>query len=228
MVTEQTVEPIRVVIADDQELVRAGFRLILDSQPDIEVVAEAEDGANAVFATRMLRPEVVLLDIRMPTMDGIEAARVICAETDAKVVMLTTYDLDEYLYDALHAGVSGFLLKDVRRDDLVHAVRVVVTGEAMLAPSMTRRLVQDVVSRALRPTPDNPDPRLDTLTAREAQTLELVARGLSNAEIAKAMVLSEHTVKTHVSSLLTKLDLRDRVQAVVFAYEYGVVGGSRA
>ncbi|MDT0317055.1 response regulator transcription factor [Streptomyces millisiae] len=212
---------IRVVVADDQELVRAGFAMILAAQPDIEVVAESGNGFEAVGAARTHRPDVVLLDIRMPGMDGIEAARIICAETPSRVIMLTTFGQDDYVFDALRAGASGFLLKDVRRDDLVHAVRVAVAGESLLAPSVTRTLVAAFTSgRAVRP------PRtelLTVLTERERETLRLLGRGLSNAEIATTLVVSEHTVKSHVSNLLAKLGLRDRAQAVIAAYETGLV-----
>jgi DNA-binding NarL/FixJ family response regulator len=167
----------------------------------MRVVAEAGDGIEAIAAVRAHEPDVLLLDIRMPRMDGIEAARVVCADTPTRVVMLTTFDSDDYVFDALHAGASGFLLKDVRRDDLVHALRVVAAGEAMLAPPVTRRLIQDVVARRPRPAP--PAPALDELTSRERETLVLLGRGLSNAEIAAEMVVSEHTVKTHVSNVLT-------------------------
>ena len=211
---------IRVVVADDQELVRTGFAMILDAQPDIEVVAVAADGAEAVAAARLHRPDIVLMDVRMPRLGGIEATRRVCAETSAQVVVLTTYDLDEYVYDALHAGASGFLLKDVRGDDLVHAVRVVAAGEALLAPSVTRRLILDVVRTRVRPTPAG---NLHLLTLRERETLALLARGLSNAEIAAALTVSEHTVKTHVSNVLSKLGLRDRVQAVIHAYQTGLI-----
>ena len=211
---------VRVVVADDQELVRAGFSMILDAQPDIEVVAEAGDGAQAVAAVREHRPDLLLLDIRMPVMDGIEAARVVCADGECRVLMLTTFDLDDYVYDALRAGASGFLLKDVRRDDLVHAVRVVAAGESLLAPSVTTKLIAEFTTRTMRPSA--PPARLDVLTARERETLRLIARGLSNAEIARELVVSEHTVKTHVSNVLTKLGLRDRVQAVIAAYESGL------
>ncbi|MFI9759507.1 response regulator [Streptomyces sp. NPDC051963] len=215
---------IRVVVADDQELVRSGFIMILEAQPDIEVVAEAGDGAEAVAAVQRHTPDVLLLDIRMPGTDGLEAARQVCAQSSCKVVMLTTFDLDEYVYEALYAGASGFLLKDVRRDDLVHAVRVVASGDSLLAPAVTRRLVADIVRRrreeaTAEVTPD----RLETLTAREVETLRMLARGLSNAEIATTFFVSEHTVKTHVSNVLSKLGLRDRVQAVICAYETGLV-----
>ncbi|WP_067491504.1 response regulator [Actinomadura hibisca] len=217
---------VRVVVADDQELVRAGFAMILDAQPDIDVVAEAGDGFAAVAAVREHRPDVVLLDIRMPGMDGIEAARIVCAETASKVIMLTTFDRDDYLFDALRAGAAGFLLKDVRRDDLAHAVRVVAAGESLLAPAATRRLISQFTTGGARPV--LPDRRLDALTARERETLRLLADGLTNAEIAAALVVSEHTVKTHVSNVLTKLGLRDRVQAVIVAYETGLtVPGQR-
>ncbi|MEU1735637.1 response regulator transcription factor [Streptosporangium sp. NPDC020145] len=212
---------LRVVIADDQELVRTGFGMILDAQPDIEVVAEVGDGVEAVEAARAHRPDVLLLDIRMPRMDGIEAAGIVSAETPCRVLMLTTFDLDDYVFEALRAGASGFLLKDVRRDDLVHAVRVVAAGESLLAPSVTRKLIAEFTSRvqAVRP----PAGELDVLTAREQETLRMIALGQSNAEIAATMVLSEHTVKSHVSNILTKLGLRDRVQAVIAAYEGGLV-----
>lgn len=213
---------IRVVLADDQELVRSGFAMILDAQPDIEVAAEAADGAMAIEAVRAHAAEVVLLDVRMPQLDGIEAAQVICAETDCKVIMLTTFDQDDYIYDALYAGASGFLLKDVRRDDLVHAVRVVAGGESLLAPSVTRRLISDFASRRPREG-RQPAQRLTVLTARELETLRLLGRGLSNAEIATALMVTEHTVKTHVSNVLAKLGLRDRVQAVITAYETGLI-----
>ena len=218
---------IRVVVADDQELVRSGFAMILDAQPDIEVVGEAGNGAEAVELARALAPDVLLLDVRMPVMDGIEAARLVTAEGGARILMLTTFDLDEYVYDALYAGASGFLLKDVRRDDLVHAVRVVAAGDSLLAPSVTRRLIADVTSR--RPARGGgggavaPSERLDVLTPRERETLVLIARGASNAEIAGELFVSEHTVKTHVSNLLMKLGLRDRVHAVIFAYESALV-----
>jgi DNA-binding NarL/FixJ family response regulator len=209
---------VRIVVADDQELVRTGFSMILDAQPDFEVVAEASDGGEAIAAVRSHTPDVVLLDIRMPGMDGIEAARIVCAQTPCRAIMLTTFDLDEYVYQALRAGASGFLLKDVRRDDLVHAVRVVVAGEALLAPSITRKLIAEFTSRAA----PRPVPRLGTLTVREQETLKMISRGLTNAEIAEAMFVSEHTVKTHVSNVLSKLGLRDRIQAVIAAYETGV------
>ncbi|WP_329269580.1 response regulator transcription factor [Streptomyces pseudovenezuelae] len=215
---------IRVVVADDQELVRSGFTMILEAQQDIEVVAEAGDGAAAVAAVLGHTPDVLLLDIRMPVMDGLEAARRVCARSSCKVVMLTTFDLDEYVYDALYAGASGFLLKDVRRDDLVHAVRVVAGGDSLLAPAVTRRLVADIVRRRREEAATGPAPdRLDILTAREVEILRMLARGLSNAEIATTLFVSEHTVKTHVSNVLSKLGLRDRVQAVICAYETGLV-----
>ncbi|MDA4893125.1 response regulator transcription factor [Streptomyces sp. MS2A] len=215
---------VRVVVADDQELVRSGFSMILDAQPDIEVVAEAGDGAEAVAAVERHAPDVLLLDIRMPVMDGLEAARRVCAGSACKVVMLTTFDLDEYVYEALYAGASGFLLKDVRRDDLVHAVRVVAAGDSLLAPAVTRRLVADIVRRRREEAAADVTPRrLEVLTAREVETLRLLARGLSNSEIATTLFVSEHTVKTHVSNVLSKLGLRDRVQAVICAYETGLV-----
>ncbi|MFD0309668.1 response regulator [Streptomyces sp. NPDC059517] len=214
---------IRVVVADDQELVRSGFSMILEAQPDIDVVAEAGDGVEAVAAVQRHTPDVLLLDIRMPRMDGLEAARLVCAQSACRVVMLTTFDLDEYVYEALYAGASGFLLKDVRRDDLVHAVRVVAAGDSLLAPSVTRRLVADIIQRRRAGAAPSSPVRLDGLTAREEETLRLLARGLSNAEIARALFVSEHTVKTHVSNVLSKLGLRDRVQAVICAYESGVV-----
>ncbi|WP_406429859.1 response regulator transcription factor [Streptomyces sp. NBC_01589] len=213
---------IRVVVADDQELVRSGFAMILAAQPDIEVVAEAGDGAAAVDAVRRLAPDVALLDIRMPGTDGIEACRAISAETGCRTVMLTTFDSDDYVDEALHAGASGFLLKDVRRDDLVHAVRVVAAGDSLLAPSVARRLIADYTSRPAASAVSSSG-RLDVLTARERETLLHLARGLSNAEIAAALVVSEHTVKTHVGHVLSKLGLRDRIQAVICAYECGVV-----
>ncbi|WP_412543065.1 response regulator transcription factor [Longispora sp. K20-0274] len=215
---------IRVVVADDQDLVRGGFAMILDAQPDIEVVAEAADGAEAVAAVRTHAPDVILLDIRMPGMDGIEATRRICADTSTRVLILTTFDTDELVYEALSAGATGFLLKDVRRDALAEAVRTVAAGDSLLAPAVTRRLITDHLSRPpARPAAD----ALTQLTTRERETLVHIARGLSNAEIAAAMTLSEHTVKTHVSNILTKLGLRDRVQAVMTAYESGLVVADR-
>jgi DNA-binding NarL/FixJ family response regulator len=216
-------QPIRVLIADDQELVRAGFAMILAAQPDIAVTGEAADGAEAIRVARATSPDVVLMDIRMPNVDGIEATTAICRDTRAKVLVLTTFELEEYVYDALRAGASGFLLKDMRRDELVQAVRVVAAGEALLAPTITRRLIADVVTRGRPQTRPGTDARLASLTAREIDTLRQVARGLSNAEIAAQLYVTEHTVKTHVSSMLTKLGLRDRVQAVVLAYESGLV-----
>ncbi|MCX5375551.1 response regulator transcription factor [Streptomyces sp. NBC_00091] len=214
---------IRVVVADDQELVRSGFAMILDVQEDIEVVAEVGDGAAAVAAVERLAPDVALLDIRMPVLDGIEACRAISAGSACRTVMLTTFDSDEYVYEALHAGASGFLLKDVRRDDLVHAVRVVAAGESLLAPSVARRLIEEYTAATARSSPSLPADRLDVLTARERETLLHLGRGLSNAEIAAALTVSEHTVKSHVGNLLAKLGLRDRIQAVICAYETGLI-----
>ncbi|MEU5149385.1 response regulator transcription factor [Streptomyces yangpuensis] len=213
---------IRVVVADDQELVRSGFAMILDAQEDIEVVAEAGDGAAAVAAVERLLPDVALLDVRMPVLDGIEACRAISAGGACRTVMLTTFDSDEYVYEALHAGASGFLLKDVRRDDLVHAVRVVAAGESLLAPSVARRLIEEYTAATVR-APALPAERLEVLTARERETLLHLGRGLSNAEIAVALVVSEHTVKSHVGNVLAKLGLRDRIQAVICAYETGLI-----
>jgi len=223
------VEPVRVLVVDDQALVRTGFAVILGAEPDITVVGEAGDGAQAVDAAVALGPDVVLMDVRMPGVDGITATAAICARTSARVLMLTTYDLDEHVYDALRAGASGFLLKTMRGRDLVDAVRVVAAGEALLAPTVTRRLIADVVGRS-RPAPavtPAAAARLAGLSRRETDTLRALARGLSNAEIAAELYVTEHTVKTHVSNLLAKLGLRDRVQAVVLAYESGlVVAGS--
>ncbi|GII32389.1 DNA-binding response regulator [Planotetraspora mira] len=212
------------MVADDHGIVRDGFRMILGAQPDMEVVGEAADGLEAVETARRLHPDVVLMDIRMPRMDGLEATRRLAGPdvTDpVKVLMLTTFDLDDYVYEALRAGASGFLLKDVRRDDLVSAVRVVASGEALLAPSITKRLIAEFAARP-RPSKKAP-PAVETLTGRERQVLELLARGYSNAEIAARLVVAEETVKTHVSHVLAKLCLRDRVHAVILAYEVGVI-----
>jgi DNA-binding NarL/FixJ family response regulator len=212
-----------VLIADDQALMRAGFRMILEAESDLEVVGEAATGREAVAEATRLRPDVVLMDVRMPEMNGIEATRRLLEENgDSKVVMLTTFDMDEYVYEALRAGASGFLVKDVPPEQLVAGIRSVASGDSLLAPSVTRRLIQEFVRRppdAVRTAP----PELSRLTAREVEVLRLMARGRSNAEIATEFFLSETTVKTHVAHLLTKLGARDRVQAVVFAYESGVV-----
>jgi DNA-binding NarL/FixJ family response regulator len=215
--------PIRLLLVDDQALVRAGFEMILAAQPDLDVVAQAPDGAEAIRLARLHRPDLVLMDIRMPGTDGLTATRAILAERpETRVLVLTTFDLDEYVYDAIEAGASGFLLKDVGREELVAAVRVVAGGDALLAPTVTRRLLADFV-RA-RPQPPPSDGRvLAALTGRERETLVLLARGKSNAEIAAELVVSEHTVKTHVGNVLLKLGLRDRIHAVIWAYERGVV-----
>jgi DNA-binding NarL/FixJ family response regulator len=209
---------IRVLLADDQALVRAGLRLILDAEPDLEVVAEAADGEEAVARAAETQPDVALLDIRMPVLDGIEATRRLLARTNGtRVLMLTTFDLDEYVVDAFRAGASGFLLKTTPPHQLVAAVHTIRDGDALLAPASTRRLIE----QQARPPADAP--ALDELTGREREVLRLLARGLSNAEIAAELVVEPSTVKSHVASLLGKLELRDRVQAVVFAYESGVV-----
>jgi DNA-binding NarL/FixJ family response regulator len=216
----------RVLIVDDQPLMRTGFRMILDAEPDIEVVGEARDGQEAVERAAAVRPDVVLMDIRMPRMDGIEATRRLAgtdAAEPARVLILTTFDLDEHVVSALRAGASGFLLKDVPPEDLVDAIRVVARGDALLAPSVTRRLLDRFASRLPDPAELGPPAALGSLTAREGEVFRLLARGLSNAEIAAELVVSETTVKTHVARVLMKLDLRDRVQAVVLAYETGVV-----
>ncbi len=211
---------IRVAIVDDQAMVRAGFRLIVQSQSDMQVVGEAADGQEAVDLVRRERPEVVLMDIRMPKVDGIAATREIVGVT--RVVILTTFELDEYVFDALAAGASGFLLKAARPEDLVHAIRVVAAGEALLAPSVTKRLIEEF---AKRPEPALRRPKqLDSLTEREREVLQELAGGFTNAEIAQRLHVSETTVKTHVAHLLDKLGLRDRVQAVILAYEAGLVG----
>jgi DNA-binding NarL/FixJ family response regulator len=215
---------IRVLLVDDQALIRAGFRMILDAEEDMEVVGECADGTQAVDSVRRLKPDVVLMDIRMPEMDGIEATRLISdREGDGapRVLILTTFDLDEYVYDALRAGASGFLLKDVPAEQLVEGIRVVEGGDALLAPSVTRRLIHEFSRGAV--AQQNAPAALDELTPRELEVFKLIARGLSNAEIAAELVVSETTVKTHVARVLMKLGVRDRVQAVVLAYESGVV-----
>jgi len=219
-------KPLRVLVADDQELVRAGFCVILEAA-GFTVVGEAADGEAAVALAASERPDVVLMDVRMPVMDGLEATRRITSSGDGapKVVILTTFDLDDYVYEALRAGASGFLLKDAPRADLAAAIRVAAAGDALLAPSVTRRLIE---AFARRPAPAAPSPsRLASLTPRERDILLLVARGLSNAEIARDLVVSEATVKTHVGHLLAKLGLRDRVQAVILAYETGAITPGR-
>lgn len=212
---------IRVLLVDDQALLRTGFRMILDSEPGIVVVGEAENGLEGIAQVTTTRPDVVLMDIRMPELDGVEATKAICALKDPpRVVVLTTFDVDEYIYDALAAGASGFLLKDVTPENLIAGVKVIAGGDALLAPSVTRTLLADFAAGR----PGNFDhKRLDQLTARETDVLELMAKGLSNSEIATKLFVGETTVKTHVSHILTKLGLRDRVQAVVVAYETGLI-----
>jgi DNA-binding NarL/FixJ family response regulator len=212
---------IRVLIADDQRLVRSGFKMILRSDPELEVVGEADDGVEAVAAAKTLLPDVVLMDVRMPRVDGIEATRQISLLPAApRVLVLTTFDLDEYVFAALRVGASGFLLKDAPEEQLLSAIRVVAGGGSLFAPSVTRRLIERFASLESGAAPP---PALDELTSRELEVLRLLARGRSNAEIAAELVVSEHTVKTHVAHVLSKLDLRDRIQAVILAYETGLV-----
>ena len=212
---------IRILIADDQELVRTGFRVVLDAEPDLEVVGEASDGLAALDAAETLKPDVVLMDIRMPNLDGIEATRRLVAVDGApRVLILTTFDLDDYVYEALRAGASGFLLKDARADELRQAIRMVAAGDALLSPAITRRLIESYTRRP--PITAHPAP-LAELTPRELEVLRLLARGLSNAEIARTLVVGDATVKTHVARIFSKLNLHDRAQAVVLAYETGLV-----
>jgi DNA-binding NarL/FixJ family response regulator len=219
---------VRVLLVDDQALIRAGFRMILNAEEDIEVVGECADGTQAVDSVKRLKPDVVLMDIRMPEMDGIEATRRIVqpnGEPPVRVLMLTTFDLDEYVYDALRAGASGFLLKDVPAEQLVDGIRLIAAGEALLAPSVTRRLIEEF-SKGPRTRQETP-PQLEELTPRELEVFTLIARGMSNHEIAQELVVSDTTVKTHVARVLMKLGVRDRVQAVVLAYESGLVAPGR-
>jgi len=215
--------PIRILIVDDQALIRSGLRMILEAEDGLSVIGEASNGREAVEAGMRLRPDVTLMDVRMPVMDGIEATRRLVESSldpAPRVVILTTFDLDEYVYAAIRAGASGFLLKDAPPDDLIYAIRVVARGEALLAPTVTRRLIEEFASR---PEPESRPGGMDDLTERELEVLRSLAAGLSNAEIADALFVSEATVKTHVSHILTKLELRDRVQAVVVAYESGLI-----
>jgi len=213
---------ISILIADDQELLRAGFRMILEAEPDLEVVGEAADGAQAVDAALRLKPDIVLMDVRMPELDGIEATRRLRdAGSDAKVVMLTTFDLDEYIHEALRVGASGFLLKDVPPEQLVAGLRAVASGDALLAPSITRRVIAEFIQRPPA-APAKIEPRLAELTPRELEVLKLIAAGMSNAEVAQQLFVSATTIKTHVARILMKLDLRDRVQAVVLAHQTGL------
>jgi DNA-binding NarL/FixJ family response regulator len=216
-------DAISVLVADDQQLIRAGFRVILENQPGIVVVGEAANGQDAVELAQQREPAVVLMDIRMPVMDGLEAARQILATCSARVVVLTTFDTDEYVYEALRLGASGFLLKDSPPEQLVAAVRAVAAGDAMLDPTITRRVI-GAFAHASSP-PSELTPALATLTPRELDVLRLIARGQSNLEIARELVVEESTIKTHVAHILMKLGLRDRVQAVIFAYETGLIGG---
>jgi DNA-binding NarL/FixJ family response regulator len=212
---------IRILIADDQELVRTGFHVVLDAEPDLEVVGEAADGLAAIEAAETLRPDVVLMDIRMPNLDGIEATRRIAAgDGSPRILILTTFDLDDYVYEALRAGASGFLLKDARAEELRQAVRMVASGDALLSPAITRRLIE---SYTRRPPPTVHPAPLAELTPRELEVLRLLGRGLSNADIARELVVGDATVKTHVARIFSKLDLHDRAQAVVLAYESGLV-----
>ncbi len=222
---------IRILIADDQELVRAGFRVILEAEPEIEIVGEADNGLEAVKAALELKPDVVLMDIRMPILDGLEATRRLLDGTAGgpRVLILTTLELDEYVYEALRAGASGFLLKHAPPEQLVAAIRVVAAGDALLSPSLTKRVIEEFIRHPAAPVSQGPPSELDELTARELEVLGKIARGLSNAELARDLFVSESTVKTHVGQILMKLGLRDRVQAVVYAYESGLVqpgGGS--
>jgi DNA-binding NarL/FixJ family response regulator len=213
---------IRVLVVDDQALVRAGFRMLLDAEDDLDVVGEAADGQQAIEQVTRTRPDIVLMDVRMPNLDGVAAtARITAAPSPPRVLMLTTFDLDEYVFAALRAGASGFLLKDTPPEQLVEAIRVIARGDALLAPSVTRRLIE-LFARTTAPPP-TPHPAFTELTEREREVLRLMARGLSNAEIAHQLYLSETTVKTHVGRVLMKLEVRDRVQAVVLAYEHGLV-----
>jgi len=215
---------IRVLVADDQAMVRAGFRMLLGGEEDIEVVAEASNGVEAVDKAARFEPNVILMDIRMPELDGLEATRrILAADGAARILILTTFDLDEYVYEALRAGASGFMLKDTPPEQLVAAIHVVASGDALLSPAITKRVIEEFIRRPPSSIATAPSPKVAELTARELEVLGFMARGLSNAEIARDLFVSETTVKTHVARILMKLDLRDRVQAVVFAYETGIV-----